>query len=271
MTYWLKELFGTEKPILAMLHLAALPGDPLYQRQGSMQDVLNKAKKDLYALQNGRVDGIIFSNEFSLPYQRKVSQVVVGAMGRIIGELMSEIQVPFGVDVISDAMASIELAAAVDAKFVRGTFTGAYVGDGGIQNTDVASILRRKWDLGLDKLRLLFFVNQESDVYINDREISSIAKSIIFKCAPDGLCVSGESAGQVVNTELISRVKAVSGKVPVFANTGCNIDNIEKILAICDGAVVARTFKVDGRFNNPVDEQRVKNFMERVRSLRNKQ
>ncbi|MDR3576088.1 MAG: BtpA/SgcQ family protein [Anaerolineaceae bacterium] len=265
---WLSDIFKTEKPIIAMLHLGAFPGDPLFGRDGSMENIVAWARKDLSALQDGGVDAVIFSNEFSLPYQRKVSIVTIAGMARTIGELMSDIRIPFGVDVISDATASIELAAATGAKFVRGTFTGAYVGDGGIQNTDVAAILRRKNDLRLDDLRLLFFVNQESDVYINDRDIQSITRSVIFKCGPDGLCVSGESAGTAASSELISLVKAVSGDVPVFANTGCNAQNIVDKLKICDGAVVGTAFKADGKFNNHVDLDRVSEFMRVVKDSR---
>jgi uncharacterized protein len=265
---WLKDTFGTEKPILAMLHLGALPGDPRFRRQDSMQTVLEWAHKDLDALQVGGVDAVIFSNEFSLPYQRQVSTVTVAGMARLIGELMSQIRVPFGVDVISDATASIELAAATEARFVRGTFTGAYVGDGGIQNTDVAAILRRRHDLGLDGLRLLYFVNQESDVYLNERDLASITRSVIFKCQPDGLCVSGEAAGTEASMELLSRVKAAAGKVPVFANTGCTAKNIAEKLALCDGAVVGTTFKAGGVFENHVDLARVREFMDAAKSFR---
>jgi hypothetical protein len=263
---WLAELFGTEKPVIAMLHLNALPGDPRYGRSGSMQSVVDWARKDLVALQAGGVDALIFSNEFSLPYQRQVSHVTTAAMARVIGELMTEIRVPFGVDAISDATATIELAAATGAKFARGTFTGAYVGDGGIQNTDPAATLRRKSDLGLDDLRLLFFINQESDVYINDRDIASITRSVIFKCAPDGVCVSGDQAGSAVGSELLEKVKAAAGNVPVFANTGCSEANILSKLAICDGAVVGTAFKVDGQFGNHVDPERVARFMRAARS-----
>ena len=64
---WTQEMFGVEKPIIALLHLDALPGDPGYC--GSMDTVLEHARQDLVALQNGGVDGILFANEFSLPYQ----------------------------------------------------------------------------------------------------------------------------------------------------------------------------------------------------------
>ena len=89
-----------------------------------MKQVVEHARHDLHALQEGAggVDGILFSNEFSLPYQCPVDPIAPAAMGRIIGELMSEITKPYGVDLESDPMAAIDLAAAVDAKFIRGTF-----------------------------------------------------------------------------------------------------------------------------------------------------
>ena len=55
----------------------------------------------------------------------------------------------------------------------------------------------------------------------------------------------------------------------VLANTGCRPETIENQLSIADGAVVGTTFKVDGKFENEVDESRVKNFMEVVKNFRN--
>ena len=75
---WTQEMFGVEKPIIALLHLDALPGDPGYC--GSMDTVLEHARQDLVALQNGGVDGILFANEFSLPYQPVADVAVISAM-----------------------------------------------------------------------------------------------------------------------------------------------------------------------------------------------
>ena len=153
---WTEEMFGVKKPILAMLHLDALPGDPLFKYGSDMNTVVEHAREDLHALQDGGVDGIIISNEFSLPYQRQMDRVTPAAMAYVIGCLRSEIRVPFGVDAISDGMACIELAAAVKAQFVRGTFCGVYVGDGGFYNNDFSAVLRRKAALHLDDLKMLY-------------------------------------------------------------------------------------------------------------------
>lgn len=44
---FLKEMFGTEKPILGLLHLKPLPGDPFYAPHGSLDDVIACARADL--------------------------------------------------------------------------------------------------------------------------------------------------------------------------------------------------------------------------------
>ena len=107
MMNWLKEVFKTEKPIIAMCHLQALPGDSGYDQEKGMEWVIEKAREDLHALQDGGVDAVMFSNEFSLPYLTDVKKETLAAMGRVIGEIRSEITVPFGVNVLWDAKASM--------------------------------------------------------------------------------------------------------------------------------------------------------------------
>ena len=124
MLTWMEELFGVKKPIIAMCHLQPLPGDPHYDAEGGMEKVIDCARKDLHALQDGGVDGIMFSNEFSLPYLTKVEPVTVAAMAYVIGQLKSEITVPYGVNCLWDPIASLDLAVAVDAKFIREIITG---------------------------------------------------------------------------------------------------------------------------------------------------
>ena len=46
---WTEELFHVKKPIIAMLHLEPLPGDPLFSRGTDMQQIADLAKRDLEA------------------------------------------------------------------------------------------------------------------------------------------------------------------------------------------------------------------------------
>ena len=53
MKTWIEEVFGVKKPVIGMCHLLPLPGDPYYDKKGGMKNVIEWARKDLNALQNG--------------------------------------------------------------------------------------------------------------------------------------------------------------------------------------------------------------------------
>ncbi len=265
---WIKEVFKTEKPIIAMCHLQAMPGDPYYDSKSGMKSVLEKARHDLLALQEGGVDAIMFSNEFSLPYLTKVKIETVASMARVIGELTDKISVPFGVNVLWDPAASLDLAVATGAKFVREIFSGVYASDFGLWNTNFGEVARHQKRIGAEDVKLLFNIVPEAAKYLAQRDIKQIAKTTIFNCRPDALCVSGLTAGTEPDSQVLKEVKVVTGDTPVFANTGCRLNNIEKQLSIADGAVVGTTFKIDGEFENLVDVNRVKEFMDVVKDFR---
>lgn len=265
---WMQDLFGVQKPIIAMCHLQPMPGDPAYDEKGGMQKVLEAARYDMHALQNGGVDGIMFSNEFSLPYLTRVETVTVAAMARVIGELMDEIKIPYGVNCLWDPVASLDLAAAVDAKFIREIITGVYASDFGLWNTNVGETVRHQMKIGAKNVRMLYNIVPEAAQYLADRDIGSIARSTEFNNNPDALCVSGLTAGAETDTQVLKVVKDAVKKTPILCNTGCNIDNITRQLGVADGAVCATTFKANGVFENPVDESRVKAFMDKVKEYR---
>ncbi len=265
---WIKQVFGTEKPIIAMCHMQAMPGDPYYDSKKGMKDVLDKCRHDLLALQKGGVDAVMFSNEFSLPYLTKVRTETVTSMASVIGQLMDEIEVPFGVNCLWDPTASLDLAVAVGAKFVREIFTGVYASDFGLWNTNCGEVVRHQREIGAEDVKLLFNIVPEAAMYLTDRTIESIASTTVFNCRPDALCVSGATAGSATNPETLKRAKGAVGDTPVFANTGCKPNTIEGLLSIADGAVVGTTFKFDGKFENLTDESRVKAFMDIVKAFR---
>ena len=118
---WLKEVIGTEKAIIAMLHMQPMPGDPYFDKAKGMKWVIEKAREDLDALQEGGVDAIMFSNEYSLPYLTDVKKETVAAMARVIGELQPEIRIPYGVNVLWDPKASLDLAAATRGRLAGRT------------------------------------------------------------------------------------------------------------------------------------------------------
>ena len=265
---WTKDLFGTDKPIIAMCHLRAMPGDPGFDFEKGIPWVIENARKNLRALQDGGVDAVMFSNEFSIPYVTRVDTAIVATMARIIGEIKDEIVIPFGINVLWDPKASIDLAVATDAAFVREIFTGVYASDFGLWNTNCGEVVRHRKSIHGESIRLLFNIVPEAAVYLAGREPADIARSTVFNTNPDALCVSGITAGAQVSADILMKVKDAVPQTIVFANTGVNIESVEERLSIADGAVVGTTFKHEGHTWNDVDPDRVKTFMDKARKIR---
>jgi len=265
---WLKDVIGTEKTIIAMCHLMALPGDPYYNKEKGMDYVIEMAIKDLNALQDGGVDAVMFSNEFSMPYLTDVKVETVASMARVIGEIKQYIKIPYGVNVLWDAKKSLDLAVATDAFFVREIFSGVYASDFGLWNTDSGETVRHQYRIGAEKVKLIYNILPEASGYLANRSISDIAKTTVFNCNPDAICVSGSTAGTETKIETLKEVKDTLHDTVVLSNTGVNLKNYAKNLEIADGAIVGTTFKHDGIFANHVDKKRVKEFIDRVKEMR---
>lgn len=265
---WLQDTFHVNKPIIAMCHLKALPGDPGYDAAKGMDWIVEQARLDLRALQSGGVDAVMFSNEASLPYLTTVEPITTACMARIITELRPEIRVPYGVNVLWDATASIDLAVATGAAFVREIFTGIYASDFGLWNTQCGEVIRHQHAVNGQHVKLFFNIVPESAVYLAERHIVDIARSTVFVASPDALCVSGLTAGVEASAETLRLVKAAVPQTPVFANTGVRLSNVEATLATADGAIVGTTFKRDGYIWNEVDASRVRAFMQKVKAIR---
>jgi membrane complex biogenesis BtpA family protein len=264
----LKETFGSKKPIVAMAHFPPLPGAPGYDARKGMNYVLDWVATDVEKLQAGGVDAIMFGNEGDRPYLLKSTPESLAAMAAAIGQLKSLLKVPFGVNYLWDPVATVALGAATGARFGREIFTGVYASDMGLWAPDCAAALRLRHELGRDDMKLLFNINAEFAAPLDNRPIAKRAASAVFSSLADVICVSGPMTGEAVDNVDLRRVKDAVKNVPVFANTGVNIDNVRDILRVADGCVIGTHFKKGGNTWNAVDGARVKRFMDVVRRLR---
>jgi hypothetical protein len=135
-------------------------------------------------------------------------------------------------------------------------------------NTNCGEVIRHQHAVHGQNVRLLFNIVPESAVYLAERHLADIARSTVFVAQPDGLCVSGLTAGTEAPFELLEQVKEVAPNTPVFANTGVRLSNVEQMLSVADGAIIGTTFKRDGYIWNEVDGSRVREFMQKVKAIR---
>ena len=265
----MSDFLGMKKPVVAMVHIGALPGTPLYDAKGGVPKLIDGVPADIERLQAGGVDAIMFGNENDRPYVFKAPPEGVAAMTAVIQARKPRCSVPFGVNYLWDPLASVAIGAATGARFVREIFTGLFASDMGLWQPDAAAAARlaaqsrpRRYEAAVQHQRGIR---------------PSRSTSARSNCARRAPCsprwpTRSWSPARSPDSPSISRdlraVREAVSNVPVFANTGVNIDNVRDILALADGVVIGTHFKVDGDTWNPVDGERVKRFMDVVATLR---
>jgi hypothetical protein len=263
----LRTIFGVEKPLIAMCHLHGLPGRPRYDSAGGMERVVRLAAAELTALQEGGVDGVLFCNEHDLPYSTRVGVEAATAMAAVVGRLRTEISVPFGVNLLWDPKATLAVAAATGARFVREVFTGVYDSDMGLLAPDFGEIAGYQHAIGAGDVAIFANITPEFSRSVGGRSVAERAASTAYM-GVDALLISGAAAGIGASMDDLREAKAAVPDTPVLANTGVRLETVEDVLAIADGAIVGTSLKVDGNTWNPVEPARVTAMMERVTAAR---
>ena len=263
----LDEIFGVRKPVVAMLHLPGLPGRPLHDVAGGPDAILAPVARDLDVLQEAGFDGVLFCNEKDYPYQLKVGVEVAAAMAATIGRLRERLHVPFGVNLLWDPMASLAVARATGARFIREVLTGVYESDLGIIQPNIGDISAYRVAIGAADVALFDNISPEFSSSLGSRSVADRARGADF-LGMDAILISGWAAGSPMAMSDLLAAKEAAPNTPVVANTGVRADRAAEIMKVADGAIVGTSLKVDGITWNPVDPRRAHELMDAVRKLR---
>jgi uncharacterized protein len=260
-------VFGTAKPVIAMLHFPGLPGRPQHDRAAGRQKLVDTVRRDLEVLQEAGVDAVLFCNEADLPYQLKVGPEIPTAMAAVIGELRQDVRIPFGVNILWDAIASLALARATGASFIREVLTGVYESDLGMIEPHIGDITGYRSAIGAENVLLFDNVQPEFASAIGTRSVADRAKGAAF-LGVDAILISGPAAGIQFEMGDLRAAKEAAGDVPVVANTGVRADTIAAIFDVADAAIVGTSLKVEGITWNAVDPDRAMRLMDAARAAR---
>jgi membrane complex biogenesis BtpA family protein len=261
-----RRIFPSPRPVIAMAHVPALPGSPLYDASAGVQGAIDDVRRDLEILVSEGVDAVMFCNENDRPYLLEAPPVHVAAMGRIVGEL-APADCVFGVDYLWDAQAALAIAVACGAAFMREVMPGVYESDMGMFAPDAAGLLRDRRAYGADDLCILMNVTPEFASPLGSRPVGTRARSAVVSSLADAILVSGPMAGAEPAVDAVRDVReALAGSAPVVLNTGARAGNIAAFAPYIDGVVVGSDLKRDGGTWNPVERERVRRFLDAVRS-----
>jgi membrane complex biogenesis BtpA family protein len=246
--------------VIGMVHVAALPGAPLYG--GSMQAIIDAAMRDARALRDGGCDAIAFENFGDRPFFKdRVPAETVAALTRVIVEVVAEVGMTFGVNVLrNDAASALAIAAVTAAAFIRvNVHTGTMLTDQGITEGRAAETLRTRAALAPDVLIFAdHLVKHASPLAVIDE--AQAAKDLRHRGLADAIIVSGAETGAEPDRGSFVRVREALIDAPILIGSGLTESNAGT-LADADGAIVGTSVKIDGRVEASVEIDRVKRLV----------
>jgi len=265
----LSEWFGTNRPIVGMVHLDPLPGAP--KATDGLATVCEAAVRDAHRLATGGVDGLMLENYGDAPfYPDDVPKHTVAAMTRVGTAVSEAVDCPVGINVLrNDAEAALSVAAAVDADYVRiNVHTGAAVTDQGVIEGRAHETLRLREQLGVDTKILADVDVKHAAPLAAERSVGDQFADLVERGLADGVIVSGAGTGAAVDTDVLERVAAARSdrglSTPLLVGSGVTADSVAQLLAVADGAIVGTALKAGGQTTNPVDVDRVEKLMHAV-------
>lgn len=252
---------AAHKPLIAMAHIGALPGTPLYDESSGIAGIVSQLQRDIVILVESGFDAVMFCNENDRPYTLKADLVASAIMARVVTECLP-LEIPFGVDYLWDAQCALAVAIATEASFMREVVTGLWESDMGLWAPDAASVLRQRRHYQAESLAVFMNVTPEFASSVGGRSSAEVARTVSVSSLPDAVLVSGPMAGTEPSLSTVAEVRAaVDSALPVLLNTGANAENIAEFLAVADGCIVGSALKVDGYTWNPVDPSRAGAFV----------
>ena len=264
----LKEVFTVKKPVIGMVHLPPLPGSPGFK--GSLEELVERALRDARALEEGGIDGVIVENINDIPYPpTSVPLETVTAMTVVVREVIKEVSVPVGVNVLAnDYKAELAIAYATGAKFIRVENLVDYVvSDTGVLLPAASELQRYRKTLGAWNIKILGDVQVKHTYPLVKKDIRESAIEAEKRGMADAVIITGTATGVAAPVETLKAVKEVVS-IPVFLGSGITAENISQYIKLADGFIIGTYLKVKGITTNPVDPERVKKLMNVVRELR---
>lgn len=237
----LKEVFGVEKPIIGMLHMTGYGDD----------EKMMIAKKEIEIMYRNGVNAVLVENYYGDDAD------VENALKYLQKQYPHKV---YGVNMLGDPDAAFALARKYGAKFVQiDSVCGHALPK---QDAKLAEYLDRL--RGSRDIFLLGGVRFKYQPVQSGRSLEEDLKLGMERC--DAIVVTGAGTGISTDLEKIKTFRSILGDFPLIVGAGMTAETAQEQLAFSDGAIVGSYFKELGEAEYPVDEERVKLFMQMAKS-----
>ena len=254
-----------KKLLIGMIHLPPLPGAPFYRDSG-FEEIIDYAIREGKKLENAGFSAAMVENIGDYPYEKAPEEPhVVAAMSVITRELVREITIPVGVNVLRNAArSSLSVAHFADAKFIRvNALVETIATDSGIIEPAAPALLRLRAMLR-SNVMVFADVHVKHAAPIGERDIKDVIHDCIHRGGADAIIISGTRTGVPPTEKWVENTSAISSK-PVLIGSGISPENI-KLLEYVEGVIIGTAIKEEGITMNPISPEKARKFVSMVNS-----
>jgi uncharacterized protein len=265
-----RELFGTTKAIVGMVHVGALPGTPLGGRV--LREIVDSAVDESRLLASFGVDAVMVENMHDRPYLRQaVGPEIVSAVTSVTAAVREAVDLPLGVQILAGAnREALAVASVAGASFIRAeNFVFAHVADEGLMpDADAAPLLRYRRELGAEHIRIFADVKKKhaGHALTADIDVAEAARAAAFFGA-DGVIVTGVATGKPADLNDLRQAGAAVD-LPIAIGSGITPENLAAFWPYADVFIVGSFYKEDGLWHRPIDPDRLEVLMRAVGDMR---
>jgi uncharacterized protein len=265
---WIQTTFGHAKPLIGMLHVGPLPGAPGWS--GDLGAIMDKAIDEAQLYQEAGFHGLILENMHDLPYLQgdQVGPETVAAMSVLALEVRRSSKLPLGIQILAGAnRQALAVALSAQADFIRAeSFVFGHLADEGWMDAQAGPLLRYREQIGAQSIKIVADIKKKHSAHAMSADITigETAHAAEFFLA-DGVIVTGVSTGSEADADQVFEVNQHS-QLPVWIGSGITAGNLERYWE-ADGFVVGSWVKQQGRWNLPLDVQRIQALAVRHQEL----
>lgn len=251
-----RDIFGSGKILIGVIHLGPLPGSPGYR--GSLKPVIESAAGDARIMAGAGFDGLIVENYGDIPFLGdRVGPETVAAMAVAVTEIKKAVQLPVGVNVLrNDAGAALAIAGVCGCRFVRvNVLVGAFVTSEGLVVGKPAEVARLRRAIAPDALILADTMVKHASP-VAPTTLGEDVLDVVERGRADAVIVTGPRTGRPPAGDDIEVVRAsLKGACldrPILIGSGVDSSNAEDFLRLGDGLIVGSYIRRDGRAGEEV-------------------
>jgi len=259
-------LANGKKPIIGMVHLAALPGSVHYAE--SFQKTEERAIHEFKTLSDCGFDGAILQNTGDVPALENGDEATVAFMTKVGLMLRSVSDLMLGVNVLMNgSKAALAIAKAIEADFVRIKInSGAASTSTGIVQANPYEVLSFRNRIRATDIDMVGDLYDRTAAPVGEFPLEVLADLALRHAGMRALVISGYDY-----QEMIEKLKLLRKKLPqalLVVGGSAKKSNLAELLDLSDGIIVGSSIKSGGGFLDPIDLEKAHLFMDEVNRLR---